>query len=462
MGATPPGTVLGKAVPAYEYYYELQSESSVDRPANLTFELRIPWNRFGSVIKDRDSLDDFIVQRSSVHKSTMIIDRTPYCYNPAYAAMLLYGVLCQCMTLHKRTRYTAVHDVAGNDEKGKSCFPVTSLALDSRRNFRHPLPEVAAPSPHPEPLAACSQMPRLARPQGQRARGGVLRPQPATSDRLHARLSPSCASNRRHCKAAPERIGREREYSATNKLKIQNNWRKIMRLAKVVSRSARNRGDLQNHERDVDRKDAIVQMLDRDLEESEEQHQMALRSHLQNIDVLIDLQDARLLALENDFEADLRTLEDEFNAEREEIEKQHATEQTELLDIMSAVEADERERETEARHEHEQIREEIAWNTEEINVLRITLESQIEELERHFESAHLNYLQNTDQRTQDFKYLTTQDQTLSKDIEIKLLKIERLKQSLRTGEARSARTTASAPSGIIFSRERCYCAPLQN
>ena len=204
-----------------------------------------------------------------------------------------------------------------------------------------------------------------------------------------------------------------------------------MRLAKVESLRKDIEVISQNHERDVDRKDAIVQMLDRDLEESEEQYQMALRSHLQNIDTLIDLQDARLLALENDFESDLRTLEDEFNAEREEIEKQHATEKTELLDIMAAVEADERERETEARHEHEQIREEIRnRNTEEINVLRITLESQIEELERHFESAHLNYLQNTDQRTQDFKYLTTQDQTLSKDIEIKLLKIERLKQSL--------------------------------
>ena len=224
---------------------------------------------------------------------------------------------------------------------------------------------------------------------------------------------------------------RERQYSQTNKLKIQNNWRKIMRLAKVESLRKDIEVISQNHERDVDRKDAIVQMLDRDLEESEEQYQMALRSHLQNIDTLIDLQDARLLALENDFESDLRTLEDEFNAEREEIEKQHATEKTELLDIMAAVEADERERETEARHEHEQIREEIRnRNTEEINVLRITLESQIEELERHFESAHLNYLQNTDQRTQDFKYLTTQDQTLSKDIEIKLLKIERLKQSL--------------------------------
>ena len=30
----------------------------------------------------------------------------------------------------------------------------------------------------------------------------------------------------------------------------------------------------QNHERDVARKDAILQMLDRDLDESEEQHQV--------------------------------------------------------------------------------------------------------------------------------------------------------------------------------------------
>ena len=47
-------------------------------------------------------------------------------------------------------------------------------------------------------------------------------------------------------------------------------------------------------------------MLDRDLEESEGQYQMALRSHLLNVDGLIDLQDARLLGSENEFEHDLR------------------------------------------------------------------------------------------------------------------------------------------------------------
>jgi hypothetical protein len=60
----------------------------------------------------------------------------------------------------------------------------------------------------------------------------------------------------------------------------------------------------------------------------------------------------------------------------------------------------EEERDAEARQEHEQLREEIRnKNLEEINVLRITLDTQIEELEQHFETAHINYLQNTDQRT---------------------------------------------------------------
>ena len=89
-------------------------------------------------------------------------------------------------------------------------------------------------------------------------------------------------------------LKREREYAATNKLKIQNNWRKIMRLAKVESLRKEIEVISQNHEREVDRKDAIIQVLDRDLEDSEEQYQMALRSHLLIVDRLIDLHNARL------------------------------------------------------------------------------------------------------------------------------------------------------------------------
>ena len=55
----------------------------------------------------------------------------------------------------------------------------------------------------------------------------------------------------------------EAKNSKINALKIQNQWRKIMRLAKSESLKKDVEILSQNHERDVDRKDAILQMLDR-------------------------------------------------------------------------------------------------------------------------------------------------------------------------------------------------------
>lgn len=53
-------------------------------------------------------------------------------------------------------------------------------------------------------------------------------------------------------------------------------------------------------------------MLDRDLEEAEEQYGMAVRAHMVVLDSLLDLQYQRMKALEAEFAADLQTLEDEF------------------------------------------------------------------------------------------------------------------------------------------------------
>jgi len=243
------------------------------------------------------------------------------------------------------------------------------------------------------------------------------------------------AQNQRYQQARNElkaKMEQEKTNSRVNRLKIQNQWRKIMRLAKVESLRKGIEILSQNHERDVDRKDAIIQMVDRDLEEAEDQFQMALRSHLQNIDALIDLQDGRLLVSEQEFEGELETLEQEFLAEKEAIVAHHAEEARELKDMMSSVDGEEQEREAEARQEHEQLREEIKnRNLEEINMLRISLDSQIEDLEQHFETAHLNYLQTTDQRTHDFKFYTKKDAEHSKDIDMKMRKIDRLQSSLQ-------------------------------
>lgn len=236
-----------------------------------------------------------------------------------------------------------------------------------------------------------------------------------------------------------EFLAREAAVSRTTKLKIQNHWRKIMRLVKVEALRKEVEVRAQHHERDVDRKDALVQLLDRDLDEAEEQFQLARRAHLAHMDALIDLQDERLLLLEREFSRELQALEREFAVERARIQEQHARETKELNRVLAAVDQLEKEREAEARQEHEQLREEIRnKNLEDINVLRITLDSSIEELEQHFETAHLTYLQTTDQRTQDFKYLTAKDQELSRDIELKIRKMERLQAALAHWRAKIA------------------------
>ena len=74
-------------------------------------------------------------------------------------------------------------------------------------------------------------------------------------------------------------------------------------------------------------------------------------------------------------------------------------------------------------------------------MLRISLDAQIEELEQHFETAHLNYLQQTAQRTHDFKELTQNDQKLSADIEKKRKKIDNLQTTIQHWRAKMRQLT---------------------
>ena len=140
------------------------------------------------------------------------------------------------------------------------------------------------------------------------------------------------------------RMEDEAKISKVNSLKITNQWRKIMRIAKAEALKKDIEILSQNHERDVDRKDAILQMLDRDLEEAEDQYQMALRTHLVNLDTLIKLHDSRLYALERNFHQELRTLQADFNKEKGIIVSKFKQEKKELGAIIDAIEQEEENR----------------------------------------------------------------------------------------------------------------------
>lgn len=243
--------------------------------------------------------------------------------------------------------------------------------------------------------------------------------------------------------ALRERQLREQHYAHLNNIKIHNQWRKIMRMAKVEELRREIEILSQNHEREVDRKDAIVQMLDRDLEEAEEQYGLAVRGHMMILDSLLDLQYQRMKALEAQFNTDLKALEDEFEAERTEIINAHSRQKKDMNDMISAMENEFLEAENELRQEFESQREEIKnRNSEEYNVLKIQLEGIIEELERHFEQAHKAYLESTEHRTQAFKQLTKNDASSARKIEVsmkKLLKLQEALQHWRTKIATNSR-----------------------
>lgn len=216
-----------------------------------------------------------------------------------------------------------------------------------------------------------------------------------------------------------------------NKKLLLNIHRKFMRADKVDQLRKEIEILAQNHEREVDRKDAIVQMLTRDLDDAEEQFQTAQRTHMDKMNKFILLHREKTQAIEAEFERDLKALKLEFNSERDAIVAQHLGETKEMNGIIQAVEQTEAARSADAKQAHETEREEIRnKNLEGINELRINLENKIEDLEKQFDDAHKNYVENTEQANKHFKELQREDKKLSKIIDTKKRKIERMQANL--------------------------------
>lgn len=219
--------------------------------------------------------------------------------------------------------------------------------------------------------------------------------------------------------------------SKINKKLLLNLHRKFMRADKVEGLRKQIEILAQNHECEVDRKDAIVQMLTRDLDECEEQFQTAQRTHMDKLQKFVSLFEKKMAGLDSEFERDLKALKLEFNVEREQILTQNAREVKEMQSIIRAVEDSEQARISATRQDHEMNREHIRnKNLESINELRINLENKIEDLEKQFDEAHQNYAENTDQATKIFKQLQKDDRELSKDIDQKKRDIERMQANL--------------------------------
>jgi hypothetical protein len=195
----------------------------------------------------------------------------------------------------------------------------------------------------------------------------------------------------------------------------------------------------QAHEREVERRDLAIQQQLQDLDEAESMFAQALRQHLRSVDRLIEIQDSRLLSLERDFKRDVRAIEEEFAAERAELQAKHAEFKNEQLHVAKVVREDETAKAAAAQAEFEQTTEALKRrNLEQIHALQTEMDVAMEKLERKLEEAHLNYLTNTDSRTQDFKVLSERGQHDTQMNERQQRAIKRLNRLLQLWRSKSS------------------------
>ena len=172
----------------------------------------------------------------------------------------------------------------------------------------------------------------------------ILYPKALLSELSGAELTKRQAEDKRDKEAEQARRShlkkiyeQEIEHSRINRMKLMNDWRVIMRIAKIDEIRKYLTLYMQIFERDLDDKDAILQMLDRDISEAEDHYNIALTNHFIHIRQLINLQESRVKGLFREFEKDVNELENEFNTEFDEIKKQFEQEQNEILKMLHNI-----------------------------------------------------------------------------------------------------------------------------
>ncbi|KAH3890956.1 dynein regulatory complex subunit 2-like [Dreissena polymorpha] len=236
-----------------------------------------------------------------------------------------------------------------------------------------------------------------------------------------------------------DKLTKEERATRFNLNKLNHQWRNIMREAKSKELKKDIEILSQTFERVVDRKDAVIKSLAKDLMEAEEQYSMALRSHLQNIDNLIDAQKARLQKLQDEYDDELEIIREEFDTERAIMVDQHNAEMNDIADILFAMEQNFQEREAEAKSEFQSMRDEIkSKNLEEKHALHVALDHKVEDLWQLLTEALENYNMTTVERKVAFENLKVKDEKSAREIEANMRKLQRISDQIAGLKAKMA------------------------
>ncbi|XP_010571748.1 PREDICTED: coiled-coil domain-containing protein 65-like [Haliaeetus leucocephalus] len=236
-----------------------------------------------------------------------------------------------------------------------------------------------------------------------------------------------------------DKLAKEERSSTLNLHKLRTQWRTVLR--EVKDKELRQDIEIlsQTFARVMDCKDSVIESLATDLEEAEEQHAQALRSHLYNIDRLLQLQHCRLTCLEEGYGAQLEALKMELEAERRTILEQHEQESCYLRDVALATEQNYAKNNHEATLNFQSARDDIKYKSQqEKQYSRLQLGGKVEVLWEQFQRAMQSYTEATEHQKIAFEALKQKDKKSSREIEMQAKKLQKLQDLVTAAKGQIA------------------------
>ncbi|XP_071585493.1 dynein regulatory complex subunit 2 [Heliangelus exortis] len=224
-----------------------------------------------------------------------------------------------------------------------------------------------------------------------------------------------------------DKVAKEEGSSTLNLHKLDTQWRAMLRAAKDAELRRDVEVLMQTFSRVLDCKDSAIESLVTELEEVEEQHSRALRSHLQNLQRLLRFQRRRLSCLEENYNAQLRALSLEFEDERRTILEHQEKERSSLRELAMAAEQIYARSQQEDSLNFQSARDDIKNKSLlEKQYTRLELGEKVEKLWEKFQEAMQSYGEATEHLKIAFKALKQKDRKNAKEIELQAKKLQKL------------------------------------
>ncbi len=234
-----------------------------------------------------------------------------------------------------------------------------------------------------------------------------------------------------------EKYEEEQKMSKYNKRKIDEVWLHILRKIKAEELQKEIEVLIQVHDQQVDRKDAIIQMLYRDLSESEEQYRLALRTHVQHLDELIELNSKRVFMMEEEFNKDLDQLKHEFQIERHEIIERFNEELQEVQEIQKEMESRSNNTNHDIQKDFLRYKEAIRTKYSEMyKVMTLKLDKKIKEYSDRKKAEQGTYIQQYDSKFKDYMRYRQSDDEMSAEIKDQQYKIKDFEEKLKNWKSK--------------------------